>query len=319
MWRCGNMKKDSAPVGTTRHPLPQFSRNSVSLWGTVSGQCAKLGGIMKNIRRVVAIAAIAVGIAAFQGTAYAQQTLREQSQNPIADLITVPFQNNTNFGVGQLNKTQNIHNIQPVIPIQLNENWNLIARTIVPVTYQPAMFRGDSTDFGLGDATPQLFFSPKKPAPFMGGVFVWGVGPNFLLKTATDRRLGTGKWGAGPTAVALAIVKPFVVGAVVGNTWSFAGDSDREDVNLLVAQYFINYNLPQGWFLTSSPVITANWEADSDERWTVPIGGGFGRVFNIGQQPVNAQVQAFSNVVTPDNGGANWQLRAQLNFLFPQK
>ena len=116
----------------------------------------------------IAAAAVALGIAAFQGTANAQQTLREKSQNPIADLISVPFQNNTNFGVGQLNKTQNIHNIQPVIPIQLNENWNLITRTIVPVTYQPALFRGDSTDFGLGDATPQLFFSPRKPAPFMG-------------------------------------------------------------------------------------------------------------------------------------------------------
>ncbi len=97
-----------------------------------------------------------------------------------------------------------------------------------------------------------------------------------------------------------------------------AGDGDRADVNLLVAQPFINYNLPQGWFLISSPVISANWEADSDERWTIPVGGGIGRVFNIGSQPVNGQFQAFSNVVTPDNGGANWQLRAQLAFLFPK-
>jgi len=245
--------------------------------------------------------------------------LREQSQNPVANLISVPFQNNTNVGVGHLNETQNIHNIQPVIPIELNENWNLITRTIVPITYQPAMFRGDSTDFGLGDVAPQLFFSPKKPAPLMGGDFVWGVGPNLLLKTATDPRLGTGKWGAGPSAVGLLIKAPFVVGAVVGNTWSFAGDGDRKDVNLFTAQPIFNYNMPKGWYLTSSPVITANWEADSDERWTVPVGGGVGRVFNIGTQPVNAQIQAFSNVITPDNGGANWQLRAQMTFLFPQR
>jgi hypothetical protein len=264
------------------------------------------------------LAALALGIGAYMGAANAAD-LREQSQNPIANLISVPFQNNTNFGVGHLNNTQNIHNIQPVIPIELNENWNLITRTIVPITYQPAMFRGDSTDFGLGDATPQLFFSPSKPTPIRGGEFVWGVGPNLLLPTATDPRLGTGKWGVGPSAVALVIVKPFVVGAVVGNTWSVGGDSDREDVNLFVGQYFINYNLPEGWYLTSSPVITANWEADSDERWTVPFGGGIGRVFNIGSQPVNAQIQAFSNVITPDNGGANWQLRAQMTFLFPQK
>jgi hypothetical protein len=187
------------------------------------------------------------------------------------------------------------------------------------VLYQPAFFRGDGTDFGLGDVTPQLFFSPAKPTPIPGGDFVWGVGPNLLLKTATDRRLGSGKWGAGPSAVALILVEPFVIRAVVGNTWSFAGDSDRKDVNLFTAQPFFNYNMADGWYLTSSPVITANWEADSSERWTVPVGGGVGRVFKIGQQPVNALVQAFSNVITPDNGGANWQLRSQMTFLFPRK
>jgi len=275
------------------------------------------GGIQMK-RFWYSLAALALGVGAFISAANAAD-LREQSQNPIANLISVPFQNNTNFGVGHLNNTQNVHNIQPVIPIGLNENWNLITRTIIPVTYQPAMFRGDSTDFGLGDVVPQMFFSPKRPTPIKGGEFVWGLGPNLLLPTATDPRLGTGKWGAGPSFVALAIVKSFVVGALVVNQWSFGGDSDREDVNFLTVQPFLNYNLPEGWFLTSSPVITANWEADSDERWTVPVGGGIGRVFNIGSQSFNGQVQAFSNVITPDNGGANWQLRAQLNLLFPTK
>jgi len=263
---------------------------------------------------------VTMGLCAALGqSAFGAEDLREKSQNPVADLISVPFQNNTNFGVGQLNETQNILNVQPVYPIELNETWNLIARPIIPVVYQPALFRRDSTDFGLGDIAPQLFFSPKDPVPFAGGDFVWGVGPNLLLKTATDPRLGTGKWGAGPSAVGLLIKAPVVAGVLVGNSWSFAGDGDRKDVNLLTMQPFINYNLPGGWYLVSAPVVTANWEAGSDERWTLPVGGGVGRVFKVGEQPVNATVQAYSNVITPDNGGANWQLRAQWTFLFPEK
>lgn len=274
---------------------------------------------MQRLHGATLVAALAAAFTSgATGSKVSAGDLREQSQNPIANLISVPFQNNTNFGTGQLNKTQNIHLIQPVIPISLGEKWQLITRTITPVIYQPPRFRGDSYDFGLGDLTPQYFFSPKKPIKFSRGEMVWGVGPNFLLKTATDPRLGSGKWGAGPTGVVVVIAKPFVFGAVAGNTWSFAGDGDRASVNLFTMQPFINYNLPKGWYLVSSPVITADWKADSDERWTVPVGGGFGRVFKIGEQPVNAQLQAFSNVVTPDNGGADWQLRAQMTFLFPQ-
>lgn len=239
--------------------------------------------------------------------------LRKATQNPMADLVSIPVQNNTNFGYGPLEKTQNITNIQPVIPFDLNEDWLIISRTIVPLVSQPEFYEGQGSKFGLGDINQSLFFGPRKP-----GKLIWGTGAVFLLPTATDSRLGGKKWGAGPAAVALTMQGPWVIGGLVQNIWSFAGDSDREDVNQMLAQYFINYNLPNGWYLTSSPIITANWQADSDNTWTVPFGGGFGRLFRIGKLPVNTQIQAFYNVEKPDTIGPEWTLRFQVQILLPK-
>lgn len=239
--------------------------------------------------------------------------LRKAAQNPMADLLSVPFQNNTNFGYGPLEETQNITNIQPVIPFDLNENWLLISRTVAPLISQPGFYDGQGSEYGLGDINQSLFLGPSKP-----GKIIWGVGPVFLLPTATDSRLGGKKWGAGPGAVALTMQGPWVAGALVQNIWSFAGPSDENDVNQMLAQYFINYNLPNGWYLTSSPIITANWEADSNNRWTVPVGGGFGKLFTLGKLPVNAQLQAFYNVEKPEVLGPDWTLRVQVQFLLPK-
>jgi len=257
---------------------------------------------------------------AMSSAVYAQQgeDLRQAAQNPVADLISLPFQNNTNFNVGTLDNTQNVLNIQPVIPFTLNEDWNLITRSILPVIYQPSLFPGDDTDFGLGDFNPAFFLSPKKPVPISPGVgLVWGAGPVFALPTATDSRLGSEKWSAGPTFVALLLTKKVVTGFLINNLWSYAGESDRADVNAMTLQPFFNYNLPKGWYLTTSPIITANWEADSDNRWTIPIGGGVGRVFSIGRQPINAQLSYYYNVEKPEFTGGDSQLRAQWTFLFP--
>jgi hypothetical protein len=149
---------------------------------------------------------------------------------------------------------------------------------------------------------------------------VWGVGPVFQIPTATNHLLGTGKWSAGPGAVLFLNAKPLHMtgGLLAFNIWSFAGDDDRADVNAMTLQPFLNLNLEKGWYLTSSPLMTADWEADNDNRWTVPIGGGFGRIFKIGDQPVNANLAAYYNVVKPDDTGADWQLRAQFTFLFPE-
>ena len=283
---------------------------------------------MKQAMSSLLMGLLALSIAAcLTSPAAAEQSLSEKSQNPIGDLISVPFQNTTNFGVGTLDKSQNVLLFQPVAPISLDPDWNLIVRPITPITYQPPLSRSishhqptlfptDSHDFGLGDIQLQTYVVPKNTIPIPGGSFIWGVGPVLQAKTATDPRLGTGKWSAGAGGVLFFAVKPFTYGALLNNIWSFAGDSDRANVNLMTLQPFINYNMKDGWYLTSSPVMTANWEATSGNRFTIPLGGGVGRVFNIGKQPINAQVQAFGYADKPE-GGPDWSLRAQWTFLFP--
>jgi hypothetical protein len=240
------------------------------------------------------------------------QDLAKATQNPLASMISLPFQNNTNFGIGPDDETQNILNIQPVWPFSLNDNWNLVTRTILPVISQPGVLTGgEGRVNGLGDTTFTGWLSPANP-----GKWIWGVGAAFLIPTATDDALGSDKWGAGPTIVLLTTPGKWVVGSLFSNVWSFAGSGDQ-DVNLFTWQYFINYNLSDGWYLTSAPVITANWEASSGEKWTVPFGAGFGKIFHIGKQAINGSAHAYFNVEKPTYG-AEWTLRLQLQFLFPK-
>jgi hypothetical protein len=241
-------------------------------------------------------------IACLPGLARAQDDaeLARKTQNPVADLISVPFQNNLNFGVGPGDDLQYILNVQPVIPFRLTQD------------YQPELAPGFGDVFGLGDIQQSLFLSPARP-----GQVILGIGPIFQFPSATDDALGQGKWGAGPTAVALSMYGPWVVGALINNVWSFAGDDDRPDVNQMLMQPFVNYNLPDAWYVGSVPIITANWEADSDNRWTVPLGVSVGKIVRLGRLPVNTQVGAYYNVVRSDNA-AEWQLRVQIQFLFPR-
>ena len=239
--------------------------------------------------------------------------LAKKTQNPVSDLISVPFQNNFNFNVGPDNDMQYLLNIQPVYPMNLNEKWNLINRLIIPIINQPELVPGMGDEFGLGDIQYQGYLSPAKP-----GKVVWGVGPVLSFPTASDEVLGTEQWSAGPGAVVLTIRGPWVIGALINNIWSFAGDDDRADVNQGLLQYFINFNFPGGLYLTTAPIITANWEADSDNMWTVPFGGGIGKILRIGKLPINTQVAAYYNVEHPDNG-PEWQARFQFQFLFPKK
>lgn len=241
--------------------------------------------------------------------------LAKAAQNPIADMISLPFQYNANFDVGPLDKTQHLLNIQPVYPINLNSEWNLITRTIVPVISQPAFTPQQDREFGLGDIQFSALMSPKQA---MGG-WVWGAGLIAQLDTATDDRLGQGAWGLGPTAVALHLGKTWVYGALLNNVWSVSKDEGRRDVNQMLLQPFVNYNFPDspGRYLSFSPVITADWEADSGQRWTVPLGLGIGQILKIGTQPVNLQAAAYYNVERPD-AAARWQMRLQVQLLFPK-
>ena len=241
------------------------------------------------------------------------EELARAAQNPMANMISFPIQNNTNFGFGPLEKTQNVTNIQPVIPFNLTEDWLLISRTIAPVIYQPEFAHGQGSEFGLGDINQALFIGPSDP-----GSIIWGVGPIFLLPTATDNRLGTDKWGVGPAGVALTMRGPWVFGVLTQNIWSFAGDSDRDDVNQFLLNPFVNYNLGDGLAIGSVPIITANWKAPSGEQWTVPIGLQVSKIMPIGKLPINWILGAYYNIEKPDNLGPDWTLRFQVNFMFPK-
>ena len=172
---------------------------------------------------------------------------------------------NANFGWGRTTTCSAFY-IQPVIPFRLTDEWNLISRTVAPVIYQPELAPGVGETFGLGDIQLSLFLSPAKP-----GALIWGAGVILQFPTATDDVVDQGKWGAGPTVAALTIQGPWVIGALINNVWSFAGDGDRKAVNQMLLQPIVNHNLPGGWFLNSVPYITADWKADGSDRWTVPI------------------------------------------------
>ena len=272
---------------------------------------------MKTLRftNLLLIGLLVFGILASNTAAIAedksQTDLAKQSQNPISTLISVPFENISSFNNGPNDAYVNTLSIKPVYPINLTENWNLINRAIAPIIYQGELIDGIGSKFGMGDLTYQGFLSPAKP-----GKLIWGVGPTVAFPTGAQR-MTTEKWSAGPAVVGLTMPGNWVVGALAFNLWSFAGDDDAADVNLFNFQYFINYNLPKGWYLSMSPTITANWEADSDNRWTVPFGGGFGKVFKIGKQPINASLKAYYNVEHPDDA-SNWNISTQFTFLFPK-
>ena len=244
--------------------------------------------------------------------------LRSAVQNPISSLISLPFK--LTFDYGASNGEATILNVQPVYPVTVGE-WNLVSRLIAPLAHvdgainglagNPSPVPGNGAT-GLGDFNYSLFFSPVKY-----GKVIWGVGPSIGLPTATDDQLGTGKWSAGPTAVALTQPDWGSVGILGRHLWSFAGDSNRRDVSQSLIEPFVNYNLDKGWFLITDMVITANWEASSGNQWTVPLGGGIGRIFKIGDQAINSRLEAYYNVERPD-GAPNWQLTFTWQFLFPK-
>jgi hypothetical protein len=271
----------------------------------------------------MALATQAVGQQQPSKQGESDEELVKKTQNPVADLISVPLQNNWNFGTGKKSRTVWVGNIQPVIPIKLSEEWNLIARIITPIINQPSLFSGMSSATGLGDINPTFFFSPAKP-----GELIWGLGPTATLPTATDKLLGTGQWSIGPAAVVLTIQGHWVYGALMNNQWSLGGWGDGH-VNQMLIQPFVNYNLPNHWYLVTAPIITADWASNKEgDVWTVPLGGGVGKLFKLGdiipleghaiaKLPINTQLQAFGNVAKPEFG-PDWQLRFQIQLLFPK-
>lgn len=236
--------------------------------------------------------------------------LEKAIQNPIANLVSLPFQNNTDYGIGDYNRTKNTLNVMPVLPFSLGSKVNLITRTIIPVITQPTGETDSKT--GLGDVTISTFFSPARP-----GSLIWGIGPAFGFPTASDDIIGSEKWSVGPALVLLTQPKGWTLGLLAQNTISFAGNNDAPDVNFFFSQVFIVKNLPDKWYINSAPIIMANWEAENGQKWTVPLGLGAGKLLFVGKLPLNCQAGYYYNILKPD-GGPKGQIRAQIVMILPK-
>ena len=238
-----------------------------------------------------------------------QDDLSRQAANPVADLMSFPFQNNLNMNYGPYNRNMNILNIQPVIPFA---GGRIITRTIFPIISIPD-FTSESGKYssGLSDIVATAFYAPESEK------IIWGIGPVLEIPSGGEKR-GTQKWSAGPSFVTLVQPGKWTFGILINNTWSFAGKSERESVNHMLLNLFLVRQLGNGWYVNSVPIITANWKADKDNRWIVPVGLGGGKlVFLGGKLPVNVQTQIYYNVVRPDFG-PEWQWRAQIQVLLPK-
>ncbi|MFO0688290.1 MAG: neuromedin U [Myxococcota bacterium] len=233
--------------------------------------------------------------------------LARQDQNPITRFYVMRLEDNVQLGVGPHDEAVNFFRIQPLIPIPLSRDWTLLTRVVVPIVHQP----WPRTKDGLGDLSLVAFLTPRQASRF-----VWGLGPALLLPTATDKTLGAEKWAAGPGVSAVYTGEVWVVGVLAQHLWSFTGDDEREDVRIMTLRPLVNFNLPRGWYLTSSPSIIANWEADASDRWLVPVGGGVGKVFKLAGQRLSSTLEAYYHVESPAIG-PQWQLRLQLSLLYP--
>ncbi len=236
------------------------------------------------------------------------EDLSKQAANPLADLMSFPFQNNLNMNYGEYNRNVNILNIQPVIPLF---GGKLITRTIFPIVYIPDYSsESGKLSSGLSDIVFTAFYVPKSKG------LLWGFGPVFELPTGGSIR-GTQKWSVGPSLVVMAQPGEWTFGVLINNVWSFAGKSDRDDVNHMLLNLFATYQLGKGWYVNSSPIITADWTAESGDQWIVPLGAGGGKLILLGGKlPLNLQTQLYYNVVRPDFG-PEWQWRVQAQILLP--
>jgi len=237
-----------------------------------------------------------------------QEELSKEAANPLADLMSFPFQNNLNMNYGPHNRNMNVLNIQPVLPFAGGQ---IITRTIFPIVRIPD-FSNETGKYssGLSDIVFTAFYTPKSK-------IMWGIGPVLEIPTGGEKR-GTQKWSAGPSFVTLVQPGEWTFGILINNTWSFAGEPERDDVNHMLLNIFIVRQLGDGWYVNSAPIFTSNWMAASGQKWIIPVGAGGGKlVFLGGKLPLNLQTQLYYNVVRPDFG-PEWQWRFQAQILLPK-
>ncbi|HVR68368.1 MAG TPA: transporter [Verrucomicrobiae bacterium] len=243
------------------------------------------------------------------------QDLAKKLSNPVANLISVPLQSNFDCNIGPADDgCRFTMNLQPVIPISIADDWNVISRTILPITYQNDIFPGAGDQFGLGDTVQSFFFSPKNPSSF-GGI-IWGIGPAFLLPTGTDKLLSSEKFGVGPTAVILKQAGHWTVGALMNQIWSVAGDEDRADVSSLFLQPFISYTTTDAWTFTLNTESTYDWET---KNWSVPVNALVSKLVKIENQPISLGAGLRYWAESPDETGPEgFGGRLVVTFLFPK-
>jgi len=258
---------------------------------------------------VLLVTMLALAVPAMsQESASDADDLSKKTANPLANLISLPLQNNSDFNLGPYDRTRNVLNIQPVIPLM---GGRIITRTILPVVWLPDFTAPSGmASTGLGDLLFTAFYTPPS-----NGDLTWGVGLAVEMPSGGSER-GREKWSAGPSVVALKQPGAWTLGILANNVWSFAGESTRADVNKALINLFLVRQLGNGWYVNSAPIITADWEADSGQKWVVPLGAGFGKLAFAGKLPINTQVGAYVNVVKPDFG-PDWQLRVQMQFILP--
>jgi hypothetical protein len=240
-----------------------------------------------------------------------QADLARRLSNPISDLVSVPFQFNWEQDVGLNDDTRFVLNVQPVIPFSISSNWNMIARVIMPIVSQPPLFDGGAPASGVSDVLTSFFFSPKT------GRLIWGVGPVVSLPSTSVPTLGTGKWTAGPTVVALKQTGPWTLGALWNQVWSFAGNDGRSDVNQMFLQPFLAYQATRTVTLTLQSETSVNWEVD-DDRWTVPINVLVAKLSTFGVFPASYQFGAGGFAVHPEIG-PSWKIRGAIVLLLPRR
>jgi hypothetical protein len=264
-------------------------------------------GLLHSVRVILAGALLA----SLPPAAQAQQgDIQKQLANPIASLTLVPIQINYDAKIGPLQDGSKITtNVQPVIPFKLDSQWTLVSRTIIPIVGQSDIFPGAGDQFGLSDISQSFFFVPQT----VNG-FTWGVGPAMLLRTGSDTLLTTGKWAAGPTAVALQQTGPWTVGVLANHLWSFAGDEDRTDISSTFLQPFIAYAASGGWTYTLNAETTYDWVA---QQWSVPINFQISKLTKFGDQPVSITGGVKYWADSPDSGPHGWGGRLALTFILP--
>jgi hypothetical protein len=291
------------PPGQGTWPAADAGRGEVMRWIAVLGVAAMVFAATPTFARQGA------------GTAAPaepdQEALAKKLANPVSDLVSVPFQFNWEQNVGPDEQTRFVLNIQPVIPFSLNANWNMITRVIVPFLSQPPLFEGGAPTFGVSDILTSFFFSPKR------GGLIWGVGPAISLPSTAEPALGTGKWSAGPTAVALKQTGPWTYGALWNQVWSFSGNDARDDVNQMFLQPFLAYQATRTITLTLQSETSANWEVD-EGRWTVPVNVVVAKLSTFGVFPASYQLGFGAFAAHPETG-PSWKVRGAIVVLLPRR